>query len=121
MHILVVEDNYDVRTLLEHMLRAEGYEVTSAADGIEALQIESSQQPDVVVLDVNLPLLDGYEVCRRIKARRAVPVVILTVRAEPAEIELGMSAGADVHLTKPFDMPSFLQSIRHFVKGTGAE
>jgi CheY-like chemotaxis protein len=75
-------------------------------------------QPDLVVLDVNLPTLDGWEVCRRIKARRDVPIMLLTVRAERADLERSYQAGADGHLAKPFDIAEFLSRISQLATGT---
>ena len=111
MHILVVEDNYDVIQLIQSLLHLDGHVVITARDGVEALQQEATHQPDAIVLDVNLPHIDGYEVCRRIKRRRDVPIMLLTVRAEDAEIALGLSAGADLHLIKPFDIVDFMSQV----------
>jgi DNA-binding response OmpR family regulator len=111
MRILLVEDNYDVIQLVQNILRMDGHEVALARDGLEALQQESAFAPDAIVLDVNLPRIDGYEVCRRIKARRDVPIMLLTVRAERADMEVGRSAGADLHLAKPFDLHVFLEQV----------
>ncbi len=114
MRILVVDDNRDILELVQSVLRIEGHEVVIARDGLEALQQELATQPDLVVLDVNLPIFDGWEVCRRIKARRAVPVLLLTVRSERADIENSLAAGADAHLLKPFDIATFLEHIAMF-------
>ncbi len=84
--VLVIEDSSDIRLLLTQMLEGEGYEVTVAEDGLEGLQVDATISPDLVVLDVNLPTIDGYEVCRRLKERRNVPVLLLTVRAEEDEV-----------------------------------
>lgn len=111
MRVLVVDDNRDIVELLQRVLGLEGHDVLIARDGLEALQQEAASQPDLVILDVNLPALDGWEVCRRIKARRAVPVVLLTVRAERADIERSQAAGADDHLLKPFEISAFLKQI----------
>jgi DNA-binding response OmpR family regulator len=111
MRILVVDDNRDILDLVQRVLQTYGHEVVIARDGLEALQQESTSQPDLVVLDVNLPTLDGWEVCRRMKARRDVPVMLLTVRAERADIERSIDAGADDHLPKPFDITVFLNHI----------
>jgi DNA-binding response OmpR family regulator len=111
MRILVVDDNRDILDLIQRVLLTYGYEVVIARDGLEALQQESATQPDIVVLDVNLPALDGWEVCRRIKARRDVPVMLLTVRAERVDIERSRDAGANDHLPKPFDITVFLERI----------
>ena len=115
MRILVVDDNRDILDLVQRVLLTFGYDVVIARDGLEAIQQESIMQPDLVVLDVNLPTLDGWEVCRRIKARRDVPVMLLTVRAERADLERSHDAGADDHLPKPFDIAEFLKRINQLV------
>jgi DNA-binding response OmpR family regulator len=115
MRILVVDDNRDILDLIQRVLLTYGYDVVIARDGLEAIQQESIVQPDLVVLDVNLPTLDGWEVCRRIKARRDVPVMLLTVRAERADLERSRDAGADDHLPKPFDITEFLNRINQLV------
>jgi DNA-binding response OmpR family regulator len=114
MRILVVDDNRDIVELVQRVLRIEGHEVVIARDGLEALQQELATEPDLVVLDVNLPVFDGWEVCRRIKARRTVPVLLLTVRSERTDLELSREAGADAHLLKPFDITAFLEYIAIF-------
>ena len=114
MRILVVDDNRDIVELVQRVLRIEGHEVVIARDGLEALQQDLATQPDLVVLDVNLPVFDGWEVCRRIKARRTVPVLLLTVRSERADVEHSHKAGADAHLLKPFDIATFLEQIAIF-------
>jgi len=111
MRILVVDDNRDIMDLIQRVLRLEGHEVAIARDGLEALQQEAAFQPDLVILDVNLPMLDGWEVCKRIKARRQVTVLLLTVRAERADIERSRAAGADEHLLKPFEISVLLKHI----------
>ena len=111
MRILVVDDNRDILDLVQRVLQTYGHDVLIARDGLEALQQESASHPDLVVLDVNLPTLDGWEVCRRIKARREVPIMLLTVRAERADIQRSIEAGADDHLPKPFDIAEFLNHI----------
>jgi len=111
MRILVVDDNRDILELVQRVLLTYGYDVVIARDGLEALQQEANATPDIVILDVNLPTLDGWEVCRRIKARRDVPIMLLTVRAERADIQQSRDAGADDHLPKPFDIADFLSRI----------
>ena len=101
MRILVVDDNRDILDLVQRVLLTFGYDVVIARDGLEAIQQESIMQPDLVVLDVNLPTLDGWEVCRRIKARRDVPVMLLTVRAERAATTLVPTTTCPSHLTSP--------------------
>jgi DNA-binding response OmpR family regulator len=114
MRILVVDDNNDIIDLVQRVLRIEGHDVAIARDGLEALQQEAAIEPDLVILDVNLPRLDGWEVCKRIKARRQIPVILLTVRAERADIERSREAGADAHLLKPFEINIFLQRVASF-------
>jgi DNA-binding response OmpR family regulator len=117
MRILVVDDNRDILDLVQRVLQTYGHDVLIARDGLEALQQESTNHPDLVVLDVNLPTLDGWEVCRRIKARREVPIMLLTVRAESADIQRSIEAGADDHLPKPFDITEFLGHINRLTSG----
>jgi DNA-binding response OmpR family regulator len=120
MRILVVDDNYDILELVQRVLETEGYDVMIARDGREALQREMTSKPDVIVCDVNLPGLDGWEVCRQIKARRNVPIMLLTVRAERGDIERSFHAGADDHLPKPFDIAEFLRRISLLCSGTSS-
>ena len=120
MRILIVDDSRDIIDLIQCVLEIEGHDVVVARDGLEALQQESATQPDLVILDVNLPAIDGWEVCRRIKARRAVPVLLLTVRAERADIENSRAAGADDHLLKPFEINVLLQYIANISAGLDA-
>ena len=120
MRILVVDDNRDIVELVQRVLRIEGHEVVIARDGLEAIQQDLATQPDLIVLDVNLPIFDGWEVCRRIKARRTVPVILLTVRSERVDIEQSRDAGADAHLLKPFDITVFLEHIAIFSTHTSS-
>jgi DNA-binding response OmpR family regulator len=120
MRILIVDDNRDIVELVQRVLRIEGYDVVIARDGLEALQQELATQPDLVILDVNLPIHDGWEVCRRIKARRDVPVLLLTVRAERADLERSRDAGADDHLLKPFEISVFIKHIARFAEQVAA-
>ena len=117
MRILVVDDNRDILDLVQRVLQTYGHDVLIARDGLEALQQEATSHPDLVVLDVNLPTLDGWEVCRRMKARREVPIMLLTVRAESADIQRSFEAGADDHLPKPFDISEFLNHINRLTSG----
>ncbi|MDZ4721585.1 MAG: response regulator [Roseiflexaceae bacterium] len=111
MHILVVDDNRDILDLIYRLLVADGYEVTTASNGRDALQQEAATHPDLIILDVNLPFVNGWDICRRIKAKRAVPILLLTVRAEQIDIERSRDAGADGHIAKPFDIADFLAQI----------
>ncbi|MEM8534352.1 MAG: response regulator [Chloroflexota bacterium] len=111
MRVLIVDDNNDIRELVRQVLLVEGHEVVIAKDGLEALQQEARTQPDLVICDVNLPIMDGWEVCQRIKVRRSVPILLLTVRAEIVDIEHSRDVGADDHLPKPFEITEFLKRV----------
>lgn len=103
--ILLVDDHPDIVRLLQMCLRADGYTLLTAHDGEQALEIIQAELPDLVVLDVVMPKLDGYRVLNRIKtdpALRHILVVLLTVKDEPEDLTLGLDIGADYYLTKPF-------------------
>ena len=102
--VLVVEDDRTINDALAHRLRAEGYAVEQAFDGPTGVELAGTIRPDVVLLDVMLPGLDGLEVCRRIQADRGVPVLMLTARDDEADILVGLGVGADDYLTKPFSL-----------------
>ncbi|MBF6590643.1 MAG: response regulator transcription factor [Ktedonobacterales bacterium] len=100
--VLIVDDEPSIREVLTHYLTRVGYEVVQAADGPEALRLATARPPDLVVLDLMLPGLDGLEVCRRLRAWSAVPIVMLTARGEQEDILRGFGLGADDYVTKPF-------------------
>jgi len=100
--VLVVDDERRYRELLEMDLSRRGYRVLTAADGLRALELIEESVPDLVLLDVMLPDLDGYEVCRRIRELASVPVIMLTARVEEADKIRGLRIGADDYVTKPF-------------------
>jgi DNA-binding response OmpR family regulator len=110
--ILLVDDEQSIQTLLSYPLRKDGYEVVRAADGREALERFAEQSFDLVVLDVMLPQLDGLEVCRRLRARSAVPIIMLTAKSEEIDKVLGLELGADDYITKPFSMREFRSRVK---------
>jgi DNA-binding response OmpR family regulator len=110
--ILLVDDEQPVQKLLSFPLEKEGYEVVPALDGQEALQRFESERFDLVVLDIMLPKMDGLEVCRRMRARSSVPIIMLTAKAEEIDKVLGLEIGADDYITKPFSMREFRSRVR---------
>jgi len=110
--LLLVEDDTDIRDIVAHALEQSGFQVTSEVDGRQAL-IRFRQNPfDVVVLDIMLPSLDGLEVCRKIRSESEVPIVMLTAKTDTIDVVLGLEAGADDYVTKPFEMPELFARIR---------
>ena len=109
--ILVVDDEARVREMLEFRLRLFGYEVLTAANGSEALDVAASEKPDLVLLDVMMPELDGFQVCSRLKQNEAtknIPVVMLTAKAEAKDVTRAFNSGAEDYVVKPYD-PVVLQ------------
>jgi len=111
MTILVVDDERRYRELLEMNLSRRGYRVLQAADGLSAINQVELEAPDLVMLDLMLPDLDGYEVCRRIREYSSVPIIMLTAKAEPAEKVRGFATGADDYVTKPFGAEEVLARV----------
>ena len=109
--ILVVDDERRYRELLEMNLTRRGYRVLQAADGLSALNQVELETPDLVMLDLMLPDIDGYEVCRRIRERSSVPIIMLTAKAEPAQKVRGFAIGADDYVTKPFSAEEVLARV----------
>ncbi|MGE3267955.1 MAG: response regulator transcription factor [Chloroflexota bacterium] len=110
--ILVVDDDEVTLDFVELGLQYEGFEVERALDGQEALRLIERQRPDLVVLDLNLPNLDGVEVCQRIRSRDDTPIIMLTARADVDERVAGLEAGADDYLPKPFKFKELLARIK---------
>ncbi len=114
--VLVVEDDAEIADVLRRSLRQEGYEVKTSADGVEALDVATGFVPDLVVLDLGLPRLDGVEVCRRLRAEGDVPILMLTARAETEDRVGGLDSGADDYLVKPFERQELLARIRALLR-----
>jgi DNA-binding response OmpR family regulator len=114
--VLVVEDDVEIADVLRRSLRQEGYQVESAADGVQALERSAVFMPDLVVLDLGLPRLDGIEVCRRLRTEGDVPILILTARAETEARVTGLDSGADDYLVKPFERQELLARIRALLR-----
>jgi DNA-binding response OmpR family regulator len=117
--ILLVDDEQSLQTLLSFPLRKDGYEVVQATDGREALARFGEQAFDLVVLDVMMPKLDGLEVCKRMRARSTVPIIMLTAKAEEIDKVLGLELGADDYITKPFSLREFRSRVRAALRRAG--
>lgn len=125
--ILVIEDENDIRQLLRFNLEREGFAVLEAADGLGGLHMATSELPDLVVLDLMLPSMDGCDVCRRLKAQpvtAAIPVLMLTARGEEVDRIVGLTLGADDYVVKPFSVRELVLRIRAILRrgsrpGTG--
>jgi DNA-binding response OmpR family regulator len=124
--ILLVDDEQSIQTLLSYPLRKEGYHVTSALDGTEALQRFDEGRFDLVVLDLMLPRRDGVEVCRELRSRSQVPIIMLTAKGSESDKVAGLEVGADDYITKPFSMREFRSRVKAALRrsrmaGAGAE
>src|SRR5438270_1242525 len=112
MKVLVVDDDADLLDLLVYALRREGYAVLTAANGPQALRRHEADQPDVVLLDVNLPKLNGFEVCRRLRQAAETPIIMLTACDEEEDVLRGLHLGADDYVTKPFSPKQLLARMK---------
>jgi len=114
--VLVVEDETSLLETLEYNLRHQGYNVYTASDGLKALDIARQKKPDVIVLDVMLPSMDGIEVCRTLRQEMNVPIIMLTARAEEVDKIVGLEVGADDYMTKPFSMRELLVRVKALLR-----
>ncbi|MEJ5313700.1 MULTISPECIES: response regulator transcription factor [Anaerolinea] len=114
--ILVVEDERALQETLEYNLKRQGYEVKVAGDGILALDLARQFQPDVILLDVMLPGMDGFELCRRLRNEMNTPVLMLTARTEEIDRVVGLEVGADDYMTKPFSMRELLARVKAMLR-----
>jgi DNA-binding response OmpR family regulator len=118
--ILLVDDEESVQKLLTYPLERDGYRVVQARDGDEALARFDAENVDLVVLDVMLPRVDGLEVCKRLRARSAVPIVMLTARGDELDKVLGLELGADDYITKPFSIREFRSRVKALLRRASA-
>jgi two-component system, cell cycle response regulator DivK len=117
--ILVVEDQEDNRRILYDLLTNAGYEILQAENGEEAVKVASAQRPDLILMDIQLPLLDGYEATRRIKADpalRAIPIIVVTSYALSGDESMARAAGCDAYITKPYSPRAILAKVREYVR-----
>ena len=113
--ILIAEDERDIRDLVSFTLQFAGYKVVAAADGQEAVELALKERPDMILMDVRMPRLSGYEACKRIKADpnlKDVPVVFLSAKGQDTEIRLGMDAGAQEYVVKPFAPAELVEKVK---------
>lgn len=118
VHALIVEDEENILLSLEFLLTQEGYTVATAQDGTAALKAAAAHTPDLVLLDVMLPHIDGFEVCRQMRANpllKNARIMMITARGRDSEVEHGMSLGADAFLTKPFSTRELMETIRTLI------
>lgn len=122
IRLLLVDDEPDLVQMVSVRLKAAGYEVSTAYDGQEALEKARQSQPDLMILDLMLPKLDGYKVCRLLKfdeRTRAMPILILTARAQVEDVTLATECGADAYLTKPFEAKVLLAKLQELLAAAG--
>jgi DNA-binding response OmpR family regulator len=116
--VLLVDDEEDILTVVSARLSSMGYEVLTAADGQQALDVARRESPDLILLDLMLPKLDGYKVCRMLKFDKAyenIPIVIFSAKASDADKKMASDAGADGYLSKPFDLKVFAETLKKFL------
>ncbi len=116
--ILAVDDEPHILKLVSFSLSSKGFDVIEASDGLTAVEIAEREQPDLILLDVMMPVLDGYEACRRLKANpatQAIPVVMLSAKSQKAEQAIGLEAGALDYICKPFTPKDLVEQVRGFL------
>ncbi len=117
--LLFVDDDAELRTIFRRTAERHGFTVITAADGVEGLALAQSDQPDLVVLDVNMPRMDGRDVCRALKAddqTRAIPVLFLSARGDPFSRQLGLELGAEDFIEKPFDLDGLMRKVKYMLR-----
>ncbi len=114
--VLIVEDEPTLLDTLEYNLKRQGYEVCTAADGPTAVEVARREEPDAIILDVMLPGIDGFEVCRVIRREMNVPILMLTARDDEVDKVVGLEVGADDYLTKPFSMRELMARVKALVR-----
>lgn len=110
--ILIVEDEENIRELLRLYLEREGYEISEAANGVEGLKKWKAENPDMILLDVMMPMMDGWQVCRSIREESAMPIIMLTAKGETSDRVSGLEMGADDYIVKPLEMREVVARVR---------
>lgn len=117
--ILVIEDEEDLLKMMIFRLKSGGYEVISATDGLQGLEMAKKEKPELIILDLMLPRMDGYRICKMLKTSdeyKNIPIIILTARMEESDKKLAEEVGANAYMTKPFDHKLLLEKIKEFLK-----
>ncbi len=110
--VLIVDDEKNIVNIIAFNLKKEGYEVLTAGDGEEAVAIADEKKPDLILLDIMMPKMDGYEACRKIREKHNMPIIMLTARAEELDKVLGLEMGADDYVTKPFGTRELIARVK---------
>lgn len=116
--VLITEDSSTIRGMLRDIFESEGYSVVTAEDGLEGLNKARSEEPDLIVLDLMLPKMDGFTVCRMLKFHedfKEIPILMLTARSSSNDQEVGAAVGADAYLVKPFEIDELLEQARALI------
>ncbi len=122
--ILVIDDDPSILRLTTHILQKKGYQVDTATNGIQAMKKAMNESPDLIILDLMLPGLDGFEICDRLKNSEAtsqVPILMLSAKARKADKSMASELGVDAYLAKPIDSPEFFSSIKKLLKDKPAQ
>jgi len=119
--ILIVDDEKDIVGIIDFNLRKEGYETICAYDGEEGLKLALSENPALILLDIMMPKMDGFEVCRAVREKSQTPIIMLTARAEEVDKVLGLELGADDYVTKPFSFRELMARIKANIRRQGHE
>src|SRR5579859_5504876 len=117
--ILIADDEDKLLTFLKRNLEARGFKAITATNGIDALRLYEDEMPNLLVLDIMMPRMDGLEVCRRIRERSTVPIIVLTALDEEADRVLALDLGADDYITKPFGIDEFMARVRAVLRRSG--
>ena len=120
--VLLVDDDPVILKLLQVNFEMEGYDVITASDGVEGLEMARAEQPDIILLDIMMPKMDGLEVTRHLKADenlKSIPIVLLSAKAQASDVQAGKDAGADDYLTKPFDPLELLSRVSEILGSLG--
>lgn len=119
--VLVVDDETSIVNIIAYNLKKEGYEVITAEDGETGLELALSENPDLVLLDIMMPKMDGYEVCRKLREKSNVPIIMLTARADEVDKVIGLEMGADDYVTKPFGNRELIARVKAHLRRSAAK